>query len=128
MVLCFKKRYCGNVLIFIQHAHFSAINFSSSLLEYLVKDVKCDPNLATLSDQTGLTIARGNQQAIQLLLAYGANPPYDAWCEYLLDDPGKPTEAHSKLLFLGDPGVGKTSLIKSLTTETGSMECVDESN
>ena len=106
------------------HEHYpyytcSAIIFSADLLEYLLKDAKCDPNLTTESGCTPLTVASTNQEAVRLLLAFGAKPPYEDWNRYLQGTESlQPVKPRAKVLLLGDPEGGKTTLTKSIEKES----------
>ena len=97
----------------------SAIIFSADLFEYLLKDAKCDPNLTTESGCTPLTVASTHQDAVRLLLAYGAKPPYEDWNKYLQGTESRqPVKPRAKVLLLGDPEGGKTTLTKSIEKES----------
>ena len=48
---------------------------------------------------------------------YGAKPPYENWSKYLqVDGPQQPAEAYAKMILLGFPGGGKSSLAKAVKT------------
>ena len=50
---------------------------------------------------------------------YGAKPPYENWSKYLqVDGPQQPAEAYAKMILLGFPGGGKSTLAKAFKTES----------
>ena len=81
-----------------------------------------DPNQNTTSGESPLQVANRsihNQSYIHLLIDCGAKPPYETWNQYLqVDEPQKRAKAYSKLLLLGESGGGKSTLAKSLETES----------
>ena len=53
---------------------------------------------------------------------YGAKPPYENWSKYLqVDGPQQPAEAYAKMILLGFPGGGKSSLAKCFKIKTRGM-------
>ena len=85
-----------------------------------------DPNETAIPGEYPLELVVTNpsfksdqkQQALRLLLTYGAEPPYKTWNRYLQTKPQKPAEAYSKVFLMGNPGGGKSTLAKSLQTES----------
>ena len=82
----------------------------------------CDPNQKTVKGETPLfiisesmVIEEKQQKAIRLLLQHKAALPDPTWEKIYLH---KPAEAFSKLFCIGFPLAGKSTLAKSLTTES----------
>ena len=97
----------------------SRLSFSSEILEYILRYLKCDPNQTTKSGKTALEFAVNEPDAVRLLLMYGAKPPYEKWSKYLkVDGPQQPAEAYAKMILLGFPGGGKSSLAKSFKVKS----------
>ena len=97
-------------------------SFSSELLEYILRYLKCDTNQTTKSGKTALEFAANEPDAVRLLLMYGAKPPYENWSKYLqVDGRHQPAEAYAKMILLGFPGGGKSSLAKCFKIQTRAM-------
>ena len=73
----------------------------------MLQDGQCDPNSVAYDGRTPLDITN-NPQLIRLLLNYGAKP----FPARLQDSPA---DADIKMFFLGNPGVGKSTLVKALS-------------
>lgn len=84
---------------------------------YLLEHCHCDPNCATVDGKTPLDVVK-KPEHLRLLLKHGATPNY---CHMIKCFPQEfekqPAEMSVKMFVLGDPGAGKSTLIKSLKTE-----------
>ena len=87
---------------------------------YLICELRCDPNVTSTDGRTPHSVAQ-NPIIGQELIRYGANPKnvYTLYDSYLPEHCQKlPTEATVKLLIVGSPGTGKTTLLESLNKES----------
>ena len=77
-----------------------------------------DPNRTTRDGRTALDFANSSH-IIQELLRHGATPDLESW-KYLLpaNCPGNPAKLAVKTFVVGNPGTGKSTLTKSLQTES----------
>ena len=86
------------------------------MITYLLEDAKCDPNIPTSDGETPLDIAT-SPEIIRLLLKKGARPDYSSmnkcFPKQLQRDPDDMTV---KVFVLGNPGAGKSTIIKSIET------------
>ena len=87
----------------------------TALLEH-----ESNPNIKDNQERPPLTVAT-SPEIIKTLLRYGADtqPLYEMHKSVILSDSPPPTPV--KLLFIGDPGVGKTTLIQSLQNENNEV-------
>ena len=83
--------------------------------------MQLNPNSTTKSGETPLSLA--NKAAIiRELLRYGATPDYQLWSRHLpLKCPKQPAQQAVKTFVVGDPGVGKSTLAKSLQKESNAV-------
>ena len=88
---------------------------------YLLEDAKCDPNIPTDEGETPLDIA-SSPEIIRLLLKNGAVPSYrtmsKCFPKWLQKDPD---DMAIKIFVLGNPGAGKSTMIKSIETIPGGL-------
>ena len=93
-------------------------NYSVDLVVYLLKECQCNPNPSAMSP---LSLTR-DDQIIRILLDYGTSPPsYEEWSKYLpcqSESDNLSLSPVAKSFVLGNPGVGKSTLVKSLETES----------
>ena len=90
---------------------------AAAIIAYLLEHGHCDPNCATHDGKTPLDIAR-EPEYIRLLLKFRATPSKSLMNNYF---PRKlqeePADMSIKIFILGNPGAGKSTLVKSLKTE-----------
>ena len=88
------------------------------MVEYLLKSPHCDPNVPTRNVETPLDLA-SSPQVIRLLLEKGATPSYYNMekCFFPGEFRKDPTDMAIKIFVIGDPGAGKSTLVKSIQTE-----------
>ena len=83
----------------------------------LLEHGRCDPNSATRDGKTPLDLAR-EPEHIRILLKFGATPnesnTYKCFPEHFEN---QPDDMAVKMFILGNPGAGKSTLVKSLQTE-----------
>ena len=94
---------------------------AAAIIAYLLEHGHCDPNSATHDGQTPLDIVR-QPEHIRLLLKFGATPSKSLMNKYFprqLQE--EPTNMSIKMFILGNPGAGKSTLVKSLKTEGDGM-------
>ena len=89
----------------------------TAMITYLLEHGHCDPNCATHDGKTPLDLAR-HPEHIRLLLKFGATPnesnTYKCFPEHFEN---QPADMAVKMFVLGNPGAGKSTLVKSLQTE-----------
>ena len=87
------------------------------MIAYLLEHGHCDPNSATYDGQTPLDLA-WHPEHIRILLKFGATPNesnmYKCFPEHFKN---QPADMAVKMFVLGNPGAGKSTLVKSLQTE-----------
>ena len=86
------------------------------MVQYLLKDVHCDPNCTTKDGTTPLGITSDPEISKQLI-KYGANATgvYSQYSKLLPRSCSKkPTESPVKTFIIGNQGVGKSTLAKAL--------------
>ena len=88
------------------------------LVECLLKSPHCDPNLPTKNGESPLDLA-SSPQVIRLLLEKGAAPSYYNMEKCFFPDEFQkdPADMSIKIFVIGDPGAGKSTLVKSIQTE-----------
>ena len=87
------------------------------MIACLLEHGHCDPNSAAHDGKTQLDLAR-EPEHIRLLLKFGATPSKSLMNEYFprqLQE--EPADMSIKMFILGNPGAGKSTLVKSLRTE-----------
>ena len=88
------------------------------MLTFLVKCSNADVNRSTVSGQTPLDMVHSPEH-IRLLLKNGATPTYAHYKEYFPSHLQRdPADMSVKIFVLGNHGAGKSTLVKSLKTET----------
>ena len=86
-------------------------------IAYLLEHGRCDPNCATYDGKTPLDIAR-EPEYLRLLLKFGAIPNESNTCKCFPEHfQNQPADMAIKMFVLGNPGAGKSTLVKSLQTE-----------
>ena len=85
------------------------------MIEYLLRDGQCDPNCSTRSGRTPLDMTT-NTEKIRLLLNYGAKPT-SCFPIRLQESP----DAAVNMFVLGDPGAGKSTLVKAVSNEGNAL-------
>ena len=94
-------------------------NGHATIVHHLVNEGDCDANCTTKYGNTPLSVA-DDPTIIRELLRHGANPEnvYVQYGSHLPKDyPKQPKEASVKTFIVGDPGAGKTTLVKALEKE-----------
>ena len=93
-------------------------------VSYLLKEVQLDPNSTTKSGDTPLSLT-DEPAIIRELLRHGATPDYQLLSKHLPSNyPKKPAPQAVKAFVVGDPGTGKSTLTKSLQTESNVLSYV----
>ena len=93
----------------------------AAVIVYLLEYCRCDPNSATHYGQTPLDFA-SEPEHIRLLLKFGATPSKSLMNNYFPQQlQEEPADMSIKMFILGNPGVGKSTLVKSLKTEGDGM-------
>ena len=83
----------------------------------LLEHGHCDPNYAAHDGKTPLDIARWTEH-IRLLLKFGATPNESSMRRCFPEHfENQPADMAVKMFVLGNPGAGKSTLVKSLQTE-----------
>ena len=87
------------------------------MVECLLESPHCDPNLPTRNGESPLDLAYSSQ-VIRVLLEKGATPSYYNMEKCFPDEFRKDlTDMAIKIFVVGDPGTGKSTLVKSIQTE-----------
>ena len=90
---------------------------AAAIIACLLEHSHCDPNSATHDGKTPLDIAR-EPEYIRLLLKFGATPNESSMRKCFPEHfQNQPADMAIKMFILGNPGVGKSTLVKSLQTE-----------
>ena len=90
---------------------------AATIIAYLLEYGHCDPNRAMHGGQTPLDLAR-EPEHIRLLLKFGAIPNESNIRKCFPEHfENQPANMAIKMFVLGNPGSGKSTLIKSLQTE-----------
>ena len=84
----------------------------TAIVSYLLQDGQCDPNSVTRDGRTPLDMTN-DSKLIRLLLNHGAKPN-SCFPTRLRDNPA---DAAIKMFVLGNPGVGKSTLVKAMSTK-----------
>ena len=87
-------------------------NDETAIVGYLLQDGQCDPNSVTRRGHTPLDMTN-DSELIRLLLNHGAKPN-SCFPTHLRDSPA---DAAIKMFVLGNPGVGKSTLVKAVNTK-----------
>ena len=93
----------------------------TAIITCLLKQAHCDPNCATCNGQTPLDLAN-EPEHLRLLLKFGATPNDSLMNKYFprqLQE--EPADMSIKMFILGNPGAGKSTLVKSIKTEGDGM-------
>ena len=94
---------------------------AAAIIAYLLEHGHCDPNSATHDGETPLDIAR-EPEYIRLFLKFGATPSKSLMNNYFPQQlQEEPADMSNKIFILGNPGAGKSTLVKSLKTEGDGM-------
>ena len=96
---------------------------AAAIIAYLLEHGHCDPNSATHDGKTPLDLV-WKLEHIRVLLKFGATPSKSFMNNYVyfpqqLQE--EPTDMSIKMFILGNPGAGKSTLVKSLKTEGDGM-------
>ena len=84
---------------------------------YLLEHAHCDPNCVAIDGKTPLDVVK-KPEHLRLLIKFGATPNYSHMNKCFPQQFEKqPAEMSVKMFILGDPGAGKSTLVKSLKTE-----------
>ena len=93
---------------------------NSAVVSYLLEHAHCDPNCVANNGQTLLDIVRYPEH-IRLLLKFGATPTDSQLAKWFpkqhLLYTLEPADMSINMFVLGNPGAGKSTLVKSLKTE-----------
>ena len=98
---------------------YSLRNGQANIVRYLLSDRGCDANSVAEDGSTLLSVTH-DPTVIRQLLRHGANPEnvYIQYGSHLPKHcPKQPKEASVKIFTVGDPGAGKTTLVKALEKE-----------
>ena len=94
---------------------------NKAVVAYLLEYAHCDPNCATQYGETPLDLAK-EPEYLRLLLKFGATPNDSLMNKYFPQQlQEEPADMSIKMLILGNPGAGKSTLVKSLKTEGDGM-------
>ena len=85
----------------------------TAVASFLLQEAQCDPNCVTNDGSTPLDES-DNPELIRLLLSSGAKPTASCFPRHLQDNP---TDMAINLFVLGNPGAGKSTFVKALSTE-----------
>ena len=83
-----------------------------AIATFLLQEAQCNPNCVARDGQTPLDMAN-EPELIRLLLSSGAKPT-SCFPSHLRDNP---TDMAINMFVLGNPGVGKSTFVKALSTE-----------
>ena len=87
------------------------------MIACLLEHGHCDPNSAAHDGQTPLDLAR-EPEHIRLLIKFGATPNESSMRKCFPEHfENQPADMAIKMFVLGNPGAGKSTLVKSLQTE-----------
>ena len=91
---------------------------NKEIIASLLEHGRCDPNCATYEHgKTPLDLAR-EPEYIRLLLKFGATPNESSMRRFFPEHfENQPADMAIKIFVLGNPGAGKSTLVKSLQTE-----------
>ena len=109
-----------NIMLWL-HYIYRTQETAAAIIAYLLEHGHCDPNCAMHDGQTPLDMA-SEPEYIRLLLKFGATPSKSLMNNYFprqLQE--EPTDMSIKIFMLGNPGAGKSTLVKSLKTEGDGM-------
>ena len=90
-----------------------------NIVHHLLSEMGCNANSKTKDGRTPLSLTH-DPSTIRELLRYGANPEnvYTNYSGHLPDHcPKRPTESAVKTFTVGNPGAGKTTLVRALEKE-----------
>ena len=91
------------------------------MIACLLEHGHCDPNSAAHDGKTPLDLVR-EPEHIRLLLKFGATPSKSLMNKYFPQQlQEEPSDVSIKMFILGNPGAGKSMLVKSLKTEGDGM-------
>ena len=79
----------------------------------LLQEAQCNPNCVTRDGQTPLDMTN-EPDLIRFLLSSGAKPTTSCFPHHLRDNP---TDMAIKMFVLGNPGAGKSTFVKALSTK-----------
>ena len=90
----------------------------TAVATYLLQDAHCNPNYCVTSGgETQLDLV-SDPKHIRLLLKFGATPNDSHLCKFFSKQFNtEPADMSIKMFMLGNPGAGKSTLVKSITTE-----------
>ena len=106
--------------------YFCRNNWSSkervaAIITCLLEHAHCDPNCATHDGQTPLDLAK-EPEYLRLLLKFGATPNDNLMNKYFPQQlQEERADMSIKMFILGNPGAGKSMLVKSFKTEGDGM-------
>ena len=93
----------------------------TAMIACLLEHGHCDPNCATHDGRTPLDLVR-EPEHIRLLLKFRATPSKSLMNKYFPQQlQEEPSDVSIKMFILGNPGAGKSTLVKSLKTEGDGM-------
>ena len=101
--------------------YFCRIQSNKAVIAYLLEYAHCDPNCATNNGTTPLDLAV-DPEHLRLLLKFGATPNDSIMLKCFPEHfQNQPADMAVNIFILGNPGAGKSTLVKSLKTEGDGM-------
>ena len=113
------KKIVKNIGYFCRNS-WSSKERVAAIITCLLEHAHCDPNCATHDGQTPLDLAE--EPEYLLLLKFGATPNDNLMNKYFPQQlQEEPADMSIKMFILGNPGAGKSTLVKSIKTEGDGM-------
>ena len=120
-ILSMRQVFCTLIVLHFCRSPWFNKEKIAAVVAYLLEHAHCDPNCATNSGETPLDLAR-EPEYLRLLLKFGATPNNSLMNKYFPQQlQEEPADMSIKMFILGNPGAGKSTLVKSLKTEGDGM-------